>query len=119
MLFYMLFIHLNIILHVHTGHFDVRTICKELAEVENKFIKIGVQLGIPRYKLMEFKKDDDPLSAMIDYWFSGNVEGVHVSWQSIVDALQTSYVGESGLAEKIIEKYIDSQQVVEGIDNLV
>ena len=83
----------------------MRTICKELGGVKHKFFEIGVQLGIPRNKLMEFKKDDDPLSAIIDYWLSGNVEGVPLSWRSVSEALESSHVGEIGLAKEIIKKY--------------
>ena len=80
---------------------NVRTICKELGEVAYKWYKIGVQLGISRGKLKEFEKEDDPLSAVIDYWLNGNVEGVPVSWRSVVAALKSSHVGETGLANKI------------------
>ena len=54
---------------------------------------------------MEFKNDDDPLTAAIDYWLNGNVEGVSISWSSIVTALKSSHVGEIGLANKIKKKH--------------
>ena len=73
--------------------------------VSHKWFKIGVQLGASRGKLKEFEKEDDPLSAVIDYWLSGNIEGVSVSWRSVVEALESSHVGETGLANKISKKY--------------
>ena len=69
--------------------------------VAHKWFKIGVQLGIPYNKLKEFEKEDDPLSAAVNYWLSGNVKEVPVSWSSIVAALESSHVGETGLANRI------------------
>ena len=50
--------------------------------------------------LQEFKEERDPLSAVIDYWLRGNATE-SISWKSIVTALQSKHVGESGLAEQI------------------
>ena len=85
----------------------MRIICDELGSVETKWFKIGVQLGIPRSKLQEFKKEDDPLSAVVDYWLRGNVpeSDVPISWESIVKALRSVSVGEPGLADRITLKY--------------
>ena len=68
---------------------------------------IGVQLGIPKNKLKEFKKEDDPLSEVVDYWLSGNVTEsvVPISWKSVVAALKSGHVGEPGLAEEICTKH--------------
>ncbi len=84
---------------------DLRTICNELAPVQHKLSKIGVQLGVPQPKLMEFKNSDDPLAALIDYCLCGNVEGVPLTWRSVVDALMCPHVDERGLAKDIEEKY--------------
>ena len=77
----------------------------ELGEVTHKWFKIGIQLGISRGKLKEFEKEADPLSAVIDYWLDGNVEGIPVSWRSVVSALESSHVDETGLANRISRKY--------------
>ena len=77
----------------------------ELGEVAHKWFKIGVQLSISRGKLKEFENEADPLSAVIDYWMNGNVEEVPVSWRSVVAALESSHVGETGLANSISRKY--------------
>ena len=55
----------------------------------------------------KFKKEDDPLSSAIDYWLRDNVEDVPVSWESIVTALESTHVGEPGLAKRIKEKYCE------------
>ena len=68
-------------------------------------------LHVPRHKLEEFKEDKDPLAAVVDYWLRGNVEGVSVSWQSIVEALKSGYVGESGLAKRIAKKYCREENI--------
>ena len=91
---------------------DMRAICEALGDVETKWFKIGVQLGIPRSKLQEFKKDEDPLSAVVDYWLRGNVtESVTpISWATIVKVLKSKYVGEPGLAEKINKDYCQQEE---------
>lgn len=87
----------------------MRTVCNELSEVEDKAYKIGIQLGIPRSKMQMFKKEDDMLSAVIDYWLSGNVEDVPATWESLVAALESKQVGETGLAKSISEKFCYKQ----------
>ncbi len=83
----------------------MKTICDELGQVIYKWFKIGVQLGIPYEKLMEFKKEEDPLAAAVTYWLKGNVDIPPVSWKSVVDALKSPHVGEIGLAKRISRKY--------------
>lgn len=90
-----------------SGKLDLRIVCDELGSIKNKWQVIGIQLGIPRTKLQDFKEEDDPLSAVIDYWLRGNAteSSVPISWQSIVAALKSKHVDEHGLAEQIREKY--------------
>ncbi len=86
---------------------DLKSICNALGSIKTKWHLIGIQLGIPRCKLLEFKKEEDPLSAVVDYWLQGNVtESVSpISWKSILAALKSEYVGEPGLAEQLSKKY--------------
>ena len=67
-------------------------------------------MGIPLHKLKEFEEEDDPLAAAIDYWLRGNVESVPVNWKSIVDALKSGHVDESGLAKRIASKYCSDHE---------
>jgi len=83
----------------------MRTLCRELGSIKCKAFEFGVMLGIPVYKLMEFKKEDDPLALSLDYWLKGMVEEVSVSWRSVVEALESDYVEEKVLAEKIKKTY--------------
>ena len=75
------------------------------------WFQIGIQLGIPHYKLKAFKEEPDPLSAVIDYWLMGNVpeSTVPISWKSIVAAMKVDSVGEPGLAEQIYRKYCQQE----------
>ena len=61
---------------------------------------------------MEFKKEDHPLAAVANYWLNDNVEGVPVSWRSVVAALRSSE--ENGLAKRIKKKYCQQQDNVGG-----
>ena len=91
----------------------------ELGEITHMWFKIGVQLGISCGKLKGFEKEADPLAAVIDYWLNDNVEDaeVPVSWKSIVAALKSSYVGETGLANSISKKYCMHQNEIENGKN--
>ena len=100
--------------------FDLRTICNELGSLKTKCFEIGIQLGIPHSKMLEFKKGDEPLSAAVDYWLQGNVTEsvVPISWKTIVEALKSEYIGEPALAKRIGNKYCqqddENDQIAEG-----
>ena len=79
----------------------MRDICNALATVKYKWFSIGIQLGIPPHKLKEFEKEADPLEKTVDYFLKGNVEGVPLSWNSIVTALKSDLVGEPALAKNM------------------
>ncbi len=87
----------------------LRTICKELGRASHKWFKIGILLGIPRHVLKQYEKEDDPLSAVIDYWLEGNAEATAapISWYSITEALDS--VKEAALADKISKKYCQQE----------
>ncbi len=90
----------------------MRTVCSALGRVKTKWFEIGIQLGIPRSKLKEFEEERDPLSAVVDYWLSGNVTEpvVPICWKTIVNALRSEHVGEPGLAEEISKKYCPQEE---------
>lgn len=56
----------------------------------------------------------DPLAAAVDYWLKGNVENVSISWKSVAEALDSSFVGESGLAKRIRLAHCTQRKVDEG-----
>ena len=55
--------------------------------------------------MQEFKSEGDVLSAAIDYWLTGNIPDVPISWKYLVETLESDYVGEIGCAQKIMRKY--------------
>ena len=80
------------------------TVCEALEGVRTKWFEIGIGLGIPQTKLLEFKEESDPLSAMVGYWLMGSATefgGKPMSWNAIVEVLRSHDVGEPGLAEQI------------------
>ena len=88
--------------------------CNELGDVTHKWLKIGIQLGIPYNKLKQFVEEIDPLAAAVDYWLNGNAKesADPVAWKSIVSALESKYVREPALAREVSMKYC--QQVGKG-----
>ena len=92
---------------------DLKTVCNELAKVEAKVFQIGIQLGVPHDKMELFKKGENFLSTVVNYWLSGNVSGVPMSWESVVAALESTHVGESGLAGILRAKYCGQQDGVQ------
>ena len=94
---------------------DLKTVCNELGSVKVKSHEIGVMLGLPQHKLLEFQKGDNPLPAIADFWLRGNVEGAEVSWKSIARALASEFVGEPALAKEISQKYCQVEESQKGI----
>ncbi len=89
----------------------LQAVCHELGRIKSQWFNIGIQLGIPQYKLKEFEKEIDPLSAVMDYWLQGNVEQTKPrSWKSIVEVLKSDHVGQPGLAETIRKKYCQQEE---------
>ena len=106
-------LHISIMMFILTGldrGVNLKNVCSELGEISGKRFKIGIQLGISHSKLKEFEREDDPLSAIVNFWLRGNVEGVPVSWKSIVEALKSKHVGETGLASTISKKYCQEEE---------
>ena len=78
----------------------------ELTTVSHEVRKIGIQLGIPNHKIKQFEKDsDNAFSDIMDYWLKENTE-VPTTWESLVNALESPYVGEVGLARFLRKKYM-------------
>ncbi len=92
---------------------ELSIICKELDAVEEKWFEIGLHLGVPYYLLQEFKKEDDPLAAVFDYYLKDNIKDSILSWKYIVDVLKSEDIGGRLLAESINKKYCQEEGSVE------
>lgn len=90
----------------------MKTICNELAIVALKYFKIGLFLNVPFHKLKEFEKDEHPLPCVINYLLTNGIseDCSPLSWQSIVEALESKSVSEPGLARSIAKKYCRSEE---------
>ena len=91
------------------GSLNLRTVCNELEVVKHRAYEIGIQLNIPNSKLLQFKQDGNLLVSAVDHWLSGKIPNVSISWSSVVEALESKQVGETGLAEVIRKKYCDQE----------
>jgi hypothetical protein len=72
-----------------------------------KWYPIGVQLGVDQAKLKEievnYRAADRCFVEVVSFWLGGNTP-VAVSWESLVEVLEQSFVGEKGLAMRLREK---------------
>ena len=86
---------------------DLRTITSELGSVMAKWYSIGIQLGVDQAKLKEFEINyraaDRCFTEVISFWLNGNTP-VAVSWKSLVEILESPFIGEKGLAMRLREK---------------
>ena len=86
---------------------DLRNVMNELGSVMVKWFSIGVQLGISHSKLQEiganYQTVDRCCCEVISFWLNGNAT-VARSWESLAEVLESSMVGEKGLAKKLREK---------------
>ena len=66
-------------------------------------------MGIPRRVLKQFEKEDDPLSAAMDYWLEGNIKNpaMPISWQSLVAVLNAESIEETALANRISKNIVN------------
>ena len=55
--------------------------------------------------MTKFKQKGNILPAAVDYWICENVPDVPITWESVVEALESKLVGEPGCATKIRAKY--------------
>ena len=86
---------------------DLRSVTNELVSVIAKWYSIGVQLGVSEHKLEEietnYQKADRRFSEVIKFWLRGNTR-VAMSWESLVEVLESPSVDEKGLARRLREK---------------
>ena len=73
----------------------------------DKWFQIGVQLGLSETKLHQIESDhrtaERCFSEVIIFWLKGNTQ-VAVTWKSLVEVLESSFVNEKGLAKRLREK---------------
>jgi hypothetical protein len=69
-----------------------------------KYYSIGIQLGVPEAKIKEIEMNygtaDRRFSEVIKFWLRGNTP-VAVSWKSLIEVLESPFVGEKGLARRL------------------
>jgi hypothetical protein len=86
---------------------DLGNVTNELVSVMAKYYRIGVQLRVDQSKIEEIEVNhptaDRRFSEVIKIWLRGNTS-VPVSWESLVEVLESPFVGEKGLARRLREK---------------
>ena len=85
----------------------MQSVTNELSSVKAKWHTIGVLLGIDPAKLEEIENNyqtaDRRFSEVINFWLRGNTR-VAMSWESLVEVLESPSVDEKGLAMRLREK---------------
>ena len=73
----------------------------------DKWFQIGIQLGLSESKLCQIESNYHDVERcfleVISFWLNGNTQ-VAVSWNSLIDVLESPFVNEKGLADKLREK---------------
>ena len=86
---------------------DLQKVTNELGTVVDKWFQIGVQLGVSESKLREIEADHHTaqrcFSEVISFWIKGNTH-VPVTWKSLSQVLESSFVNERGLANELRKK---------------
>ena len=76
----------------------------ELSSVIDKWFRIGIQLGLDESKLSQIEADhhgvDRCFSEVISFWLKGNTQ-IPVTWESLIEMLETSFVNEKGLSKRL------------------
>ena len=94
---------------------DLRSVTNELGSMMNKWFQMGVQLGLSETKLHQIESDhrtaDRCFSEVIIFWLKGNTK-VAVTWKSLVQVLESSFVNEQGLAKRLREMLAGELKVI-------
>ena len=73
----------------------------------DKWFRIGIQLGLSESKLRQIGADyhtvDMRFTEVISFWLNGNTQ-VPMSWESLVEVLESRFVDEEGLAMRLRER---------------
>ena len=92
----------------------MKELSKALMKVDNRWYDFGLNLGIPRRILDQYRLQPGPLNAVIEFWHRGNVDGgPPVTWQSVVDTLRR--IDEIGLAKELQSKVVGKSHSIMGL----
>ena len=79
-----------------------------------KAYEIGIQLGVPNSKLLQFnaarRKSSGAITGLLAI-VCGNVPNVPITWGSVVAVPNSKQVGERGCAEAISSKIVASKRI--------
>jgi len=100
---------------VLTGHSSIQLDLKNIADLviasmASKWYLMGVELGVDQNELNNIKHDNhnskNACLMMFTEWLTNT--RVEKSWNALLKALQSQFVGESGLANDLIKKLKDA-----------
>lgn len=93
--------------NVYPYRYDLQTVLKVLVDVNQRWRRLGLALGLRQPTLEGVSGGDyeDCEEKMLTKWLS-KVDGCSPSWNVLVAALRNPTVGHSDVADTIAEKYL-------------
>ena len=89
---------------MHAGIDDLFPVLKAIVDVSEKWLMLGLALGLKQPTLDRIKTDngnsDSRKYEMMKEWLKGT-DGCKPSWAELVNALREEIVGHSAIADKI------------------
>ena len=99
--------------HPLDSRLNLKNLLNELADASNKYYEIGIQLNISGEMLKQIEKDykdtNRRFSEMLSCWLHGN--GDNISWDPVISALKSPFVGYKTLAAALEKKYVSSKEI--------
>ena len=93
------------------------TLMNELSVLSHKWESISNALQIPRHRSdyirVHQRTSSECLYSVLEYWLMSNTD-IPVTWESVVEILDSYYIGERTLAEKLRKQYITTQAAKTG-----
>ena len=97
------------IYYAYTGIDDLQCVLEELVDVEKKWLRLGLALGLRQPTLKNIKDENDDIDdckmEMLTQWLK-KMENSDPSWRSLVDALRNPTVKHKEIAEVIERKHL-------------
>lgn len=103
---------MDMILFIELGIADLAVVRKALFDVRAKWYHIGIELGLPVGTLDAIRTQFTDLTDCVTEMCSKWLKGTHPSptWDDLIKAVESPFVGEICLAQKLRKTYCQEQE---------